>query len=300
MTWIIENIESPEAILQEWITEIQNTIWLWEKYLNIALEYLSWLWPKLVWAILILWIWFKIIWFLNKAISKAIDKTKLDPMIKTFSTSFISIILKILVFLSAAWVLWIQTTSFIALFTAAWVAVGMSLSGTLQNFAWWIIILAFRLYKIWDFVSIWWNEWTVKSIHIFHTIILTLDRKTLIIPNAQISNWIMINFSTEKERRLDVSVNISYDSDIDFVKEIFIKMLEKDERILTWEKFSTNVFINEFRENWILITLRFFVKSSDLMKTKWDIYENIIKTCKQNNINIPFPIREVYIQNKKD
>ena len=226
------------------------------------------------------------------------EKAKLDPMIKAFSLSFISIVLKISVFRSAASMLGFQTTSFVALFTAAWVAVGMSLSGTLQNFAWGIIILTFKLYKIWDYISIWWNEWTVKSIRIFHTIILTPDRKTLIVPNSQISNWTMINFSKEEIRRLDVSIWIWYDSDINFVKNIFMKILESDERILKTDDHNINIFVNELRDSAVLITMRFFVQSENLLKVKWEVYEKVLITCRENNITIPFPTTDIHLYNK--
>lgn len=313
MSWIIEktsilswtvnevkNIsENVSKITNTWNIEDLNTaLSIWEKYLKIILDYLSWLWPKLIWAILVLWIWFKIINILNKFIRKSFEKANIDPMIKTFSLSFVSIILKIMVILSAAWMLWVQTTSFIALLTAAWVAIGMSLSGTLQNFAWWIIILAFKLYKIWDFISIWWQEWTVKSIHIFHTILLTLDRKVIIVPNSQISNWTMINFSAEEIRRQDINIGVAYDTDIDFAKKVLLEMAESDKRILNNDDYKINIFVNVLWDSAVTLTIRFFVKTEDLLAVKWDINENILKTCIKNWINIPFPQRDIHIYNK--
>lgn len=329
MTWIIEKISNSSWIISEtresssWtiveikniipnISEIKNdavkeiteTISIWDKYLKIIVDYLNWMWPKLIWAILVLIIWFKIINFLNKIITKYLEKTKLDPMVKTFSISFVSIILKIMVFLSAAWMLWVETTSFLALFTAAWVAIWMSLSWTLQNFAWGMIILAFKLYKIWDFVSIWWNEWTVKWIHIFHTVIITLDRKTVIIPNSQISNWTMINFSTEEIRRLDMSFWVDYKNDINLVKKVLIKVAESNEKILKDDeheeekKYEIIAFVNELRESCVWMTLRFFVNNSDLIEVKQVLFEEILKACKENNIKIAHPIREIFTYEK--
>lgn len=294
MTWITEKTTG-SWLLNDSINSVVSTS---EKYLNILIEYAKDFFPRLLWAILALWIGFKIIWLLNNVIKRSMEKARIDPMIKAFSLSFISIILKISVFLSAASMLGFQTTSFVALFTAAWVAVGMSLSGTLQNFAWGIIILTFKLYKIWDYISIWWNEWTVKSIRIFHTIILTPDRKTLIVPNSQISNWTMINFSKEKIRRLDVSIWIWYDSDINFVKNIFMKILESDERILKTDDHNINIFVNELRDSAVLITMRFFVQSENLLKVKWEVYEKVLTTCRENNITIPFPTTDIHLYNK--
>lgn len=218
------------------------------------------------------------------------DKSSLDPMLKTFLLSFIWITLKILIILTAVWTLWVKTTSFIALFTAAWVAIWMSLSGTLQNFAGGMIILAFRLYKIWDYISIWGFEWTVKSIHIFHTIVLTLDRKTIIFPNSKISNWTMINFSTEKIRRMDLNLNIWYNEDLEFVKKVIKEVFLKDERILIDEDkdFDLNIFVNEIKWSGIMLTVRYFVESKLLLKVKSEIYEKVLVACKENNIDLSY------------
>ncbi|PZM86680.1 mechanosensitive ion channel family protein [Candidatus Gracilibacteria bacterium] len=280
------------------IEDLNTALSIGEKYLKIILDYLSGLWPKLIGAILVLWIGFKIINILNKFIRKSFEKANIDPMIKTFSLSFVSIILKIMVILSAAGMLGVQTTSFIALLTAAGVAIGMSLSSTLQNFAGGIIILAFKLYKIGDFISIGGQEGTVKSIHIFHTILLTLDRKVIIVPNSQISNGTMINFSAEIIRRQDINVGVAYDTDIDFAKKVLLEMAESDKRILNNDEYKINIFVNVLGDSAVTLTIRFFVKTEDLLAVKWDINENILKTCIKNGINIPFPQRDIHIYNK--
>lgn len=298
-TWTLDTIVTNISSISNWsIKEISETVWILEKYFKVSMDYLGTMWPKFVWAILVLWIWFKIINFLNKGIDKAMEKAKIDPMIKTFLSSFLSVLLKIMVILTAVWMLGIQTTSFLALFTAAWVAIWMSLSWTLQNFAWGIIILIFKLYQIWDFISIWNNSWTVKSIHIFHTIIITPDKKTIIIPNSQISNWAMTNFNVEPVRRLDVLVWVDYDSDIDFVREIFTKITEEDSRILKSEDYQTSIFVSELLDSSVQITVRCFVNCWDLFAVKWDLNEKILNSCRKNNIKIPFPQRDVHIYNK--
>lgn len=303
MTWIIEKIESKTWAIKNltWvdisnsIDKIEKNLNIWDKYFDSFLDFFSAFWPKLLWAILVLWIWFKIVNFLNKIIKKAMDRSHIDPLLKTFLNSFLWIILKILIVLSAVSMLWVETTSFIALFTAAWVAIWMSLSGTLQNFAWWMIILAFKLYKIWDYISIWWNEWTVKSIHMFHTIIVTIDKKTIIIPNSQISNWMMINFSTEPVRRIDTDIEVAYETDIDFAKKVFKEVAEKNEKILKDEEkeYDIIVFINEIWQDGIKLTIRYYVEKKDLLEVKRAMKEEILKSCKENNINIPFPTMEI-------
>ena len=108
----------------------------------------------------------------------------------------------------------------------------------------------------------------------------------------------MINFSKEEIRRLDVSIWIWYDSDINFVKNIFMKILESDERILKTDDHNINIFVNELRDSAVLITMRFFVQSENLLKVKWEVYEKVLITCRKNNITIPFPTTDIHLYNK--
>lgn len=266
-------------------------------YINYLVDFLVKFGPKLIWALIILWIWFKIINIINKAINKIMAKANWDPMLESFLSSLISITLKILVFIIAAWVLWVQTTSLIAILTAAWFAVGMALSWTLQNFAWGVMILILKPFKIWDYVEISWKGWTITQIWIFNTTLLTPDKKTIIIPNSDISNWTITNYSSEPKRRVDLQIWIWYWDDIKLTKETLEKIAKSEKRII-YDDWVT-IAIAELWDNAVIFNFRFFVKSEDYWPVRWDILEEIKITFDKKGISFPFPQRDVHIYNEK-
>lgn len=267
-----------------------------EKYINLLLDFAASFTPKLIGAILVLWIWFKIVNLINKAMQKVMDKAAWDEMLESFIQSLTSIILKVLVFIAAAWVLWVETSSFVAMIAAAGLAIGMALSGTLQNFAGWVMILLLKPFKKWDFIEASWFSWTVKQIHIFNTILETPDKKIIIIPNSDISNASMINYSQNK-RRVDLQIGVSYWDDIDKVKEILKEIAESDERIIIED--GLTIMLNELWDNAVIFNYRFFVKWSDYWAVRWDILENVKKTFDKKWISFPFPQRDIHIYNEK-
>lgn len=280
------------------IGEITNTsINFSEKYMDLIINYAIWLVPKILWAIFVLWVWFKIVNILNRGVKAFMDKANWDEMLESFIISLSSIILKMLVIITAAWVLWVQTSSFVAMLAAAWLAIGMALSWTLQNFAWWVMILLLKPYKIWDYIEIGWFNWTVKEINIFNTILLTPDKKTVIIPNADISNWAMINYSTQPKRRVDLQIGVSYTDNLDLVKKTLEEIAKKDERII--QKDWLTISLVELWDNAVIFNYRFFVKAKDYWNVRWDILENVKNTFDKKWINFPFPQRDIHLYNEK-
>ena len=234
---------------------------------------------------------------IEKAIEKVLEKQKIIPMLRSFILSLSNIILKVIVLISAAGILGVQTSSFVAMLAAAGFAVGMALSGTLQNFAGWVMILFLRPFRIGHYIEAAWYAGTVKEISIFNTILLTPDKKRVIIPNSDISNWSMINYSAEPKRRIDFVIWVSYDDDIDKVRKTLEEILAKDERILQNEDITIGVL--ELWDNSVNFACRFFVKSSDYWPTRFDILENIKKTFDKKKISFPFPQRDVHLYNEK-
>lgn len=279
------------------ITKITNwSLENYEKYADIIIEWILSFWPKVLGAIFVLWIWFKIVNMANRALNKVMDKANLDPMLESFISSLLVILLKVLIVISAAWIVWVETTSFIAMLAAAWLAIGMALSWTLQNFAWWVMILLLKPYKIWDFIDTAWFAGTVDKIQIFNTILITLDKKTIIIPNSDIINKSITNFSSEPVRRVDLVIWVSYSDDIDLVKETLKEIALSEPRIL--ENETINITMANLWDSSVDFNFRFFVNSSDYWPTRWDILEKIKKTFDEKGISFPFPHREVYINNK--
>ena len=279
-------------------TKVTELMWidLWN-YTDIAINWIMSYTPKVIGAILVLWIGFKIINIIEKWIGKVMDKQKLSPMLKSFVISLSSMLLKIMVIIAAAWMMWVQTSSFIAMLAAAWFAIGMALSGTLQNFAGWIMILLLKPFKIWHYVEIGWYAWSVKDIWIFNTTLLTPDKKRVIIPNTDIANWSMINYSSEPKRRVDFVICVSYDDNIDKVKKTLLEIAEADERILQNE--GITIWLIELWDNSVNFNYRFFVKSTDYWQTKYDILETVKKTFDKKSISFPFPQRDVHLYNEK-
>lgn len=156
----------------------------------------------------------------------------LDKSLGLFIISVVKIVLYFILIVTIIGILGIETSSFLALFASAGVAIGMALSGTLQNFAGGVLILLLKPYKIGDFIEIPEYSGTVKEIQIFHTIINTFDNKTIIIPNGGLSTGSIINWSREDYRRVDWTISISYGDDVDKAREVILDLFSKDERIV--------------------------------------------------------------------
>ena len=278
--------------------DLNNILWIdVSKYFDILIQWSMSYIPKIIGAILVLWIGFKIIKVIEKWITKLMNKQKFAPMLKSFVTSLSNILLKIMVIIAAAWVLGVQTSSFVAMLAAAWFAIGMALSGTLQNFAGWVMILLLKPFKIWHYVEIWWYAWSIKEIWIFNTTLLTPDKKRIIIPNSDIANGSMINYSAEPKRRVDFVIWVSYEDNIDKVKKTLLEIAEAEEKVLQNEEIT--IWLIELADNSVNFNFRFFVKSEDYWNTKYNILETIKKTFDKKKISFPFPQRDLHLYNEK-
>ncbi len=268
-------------------------------YVNIAIDYsISYL-PKIIWSLIILYIWFKIVKYIERLIEKILQKQRITPMLRWFILSLINISLKIFVIIIAAWVLWVQTSSFVAMLAAAGFAIGMALSGTLQNIAGWIMILLLKPFKIWDFIEVSWHSWTVRKTNIFNTELNTPDKKKIIIPNGDIANGSLVNYSSEIKRRVDLVIWVSYSDNIDKVKGILRDIAESDERILNDKDNDITIWLIELADNSVNFAFRFYVWKWDYWPTKFDVLEKIKKTFDKEKVNFPFPQRDVHIYNEK-
>jgi len=268
-----------------------------EKYYDLIITGVMSYAPKVIWAILVLWIWFKVVNKLRDLVLKIMSKQKLDPMLKSFLTSLMTWVLKVLVIIAAAGMLGVQTSSFIAMLAAAGLAIGMALSGTLQNFAGWVMILLFKPFKAWNWVEIWGFAGSVTKIEIFNTILLTWDKKTIIIPNSEVTNSSMVNYSHEPKRRIDLEVGISYTDSIDLAKETLAEIAKNDEKVL--QKEDVTIWVKSLWDNAVILVFRPFVKSDDYWPTYFRLNETIKKTFDKKGLNFPFPQRDVHMYNEE-
>ena len=187
---------------------------------------------KLIVFILGLYIGMKIIRNAVSLIKKGLNKQHFDKTLTKFLMSIVEIVLKVLLILSLIQYIGIPTTSFVAILASAGLAIGLALSGTLQNFAGGAMLLALRPFKVGDYVELAGYAGTVESIQIFSTILTTPDNKKVIIPNAECSNSSMINYSSTGKRRVDLTIGIGYNDDIDKAKRVLRSIMEDNKKVI--------------------------------------------------------------------
>ncbi len=271
-------MEKYEAII-EWIKELILTYGI-----------------KLITAVIILIIGFRLARWLVKLSEKMMEKRGVDQTIRSFLLSLISIGLKILVIISVLSIAGIETTSFAAILAAAGLAVGMALSGTLQNFAGGVMISIFKPFEQGDLIEAKGFLGIVKEVQIFNTILLTLDNRTIIIPNAELSSSPLTNYSGEPQRRVDLTFGIGYDDDIDHAKKVLWDLIRKDERIL--KEPAPFVAVGELADSSVNFTVRLWVDANDYWGVYFDFTENVKKAFDRENINIPYPQTDVHLYQK--
>lgn len=187
---------------------------------------------KLVIAILVFYVGRFIIRKLFKVVHSLMTNRKMDASLTTFVLSLVNIILYFILIITIVGILGIETSSFLALFASAGVAIGMALSGTLQNFAGGVLILLLKPYKVGDYIETQGYTGTVKSIQIFNTIINTIDNKAIIIPNGMLSTSTINNYSLEQYRRVDWTVALSYGTDYQAAHDAIMAILKSDDRVV--------------------------------------------------------------------
>ena len=191
----------------------------------------------------------------------------------------------------------VEMTSFIALLAAAGIAIGMALSGTLQNFAGGVVILLFRPFKVGDFVEMQGYMGTVKEIQIFSTILKTPDNKTIYVPNGPISSGSLTNFTTEPIRRVDWTFGIAYGDDVDKARAVINKLLDEDQRVLAEPE--RLIAVSSLGDSSVNLVVRAWVNSPDYWDMFFDMNEKVYKTFAKEGINIPFPQMDVHLKGKQ-
>ncbi|WP_425545670.1 mechanosensitive ion channel family protein [Kangiella japonica] len=249
--------------------------------------------PKLAVALVILIIGLILIKVLLGAMKKMFTIKNFDTTLQSFLLSFTGILLKIILGITVISTMGVQMTTFVALLGAAGLAIGMALSGTLQNFAGGVMLLIFRHYKVGDWVEMQGYSGTVKEIQIFNTILKTPDNKIIIIPNSPISSDSLVNYSAEPKRRVDFKLGIGYDDDIDQAKKVILDVIKADERV--HKDPEPFIAVAELADSSVNFTLRVWVDSGDYWPVYWHNLEAIKKALDSNGISIPYPQRDVHL-----
>ena len=266
---------------------IDNLGWLKDKVIEYGIALIS--------AVAIIVIGFWLVKRIKKIMAKFFIKKDFDPSLETFLMSLASIALRILVIITALSQLGIEMTSFVALLGAAGLAIGMAFSGTLSNLAGGVMILFFKPYKVGDYIEAQGEIGHVKELQIFNTILITLDNKTVIIPNGPLANGNMTNYSTQTNRRVDFVVGIAYGDSYDTAKETLLKFVKEDPRIMDEE--DNFIGLGELADSSVNLTLRVWCKTEDYWGVFFTMNERIYKEFGDRGLNIPFPQMDVHVKN---
>jgi small conductance mechanosensitive channel len=248
---------------------------------------------NLIVALLVYIIGSWIIKWINKLFKKMLKKSKVDPSLYSFLTSIVSVVCWLLLAIVIISILGIETSSFIALFASAGVAIGLALSGTLQNFAGGVMILLFKPYKVGDYIEAQGYQGTVKEIQIFNTIIRTNDAQTIIIPNGEMSTKSLKNYSTEKYRRVDLDFHFAYGGDLDEVKKAIREIQAKSPLIIQGPVEDSEVVaepwvgLTELAEKGVVVNTRTWCLGSDYWTVYFYMNETVYQQLKERGFMFP-------------
>lgn len=233
---------------------------------------------------------------LYRLVKKILTKRQADPSIASFVLSGVQIVLYFLLIIVVVGIMGIETSSFIALFASAGVAVGMALSGTLQNFAGGVLILCLRPYRVGDFIEAQGFAGTVKEIQLFNTLITTPDNKTIIIPNGPLFTGSINNYSRQPYRRIDWDIDVAYGTDFAQARQTIADLLADDPRVIKGdENRPIDILLKSLNDSSITITVRAWADNADYWPLFFAFNEQVYKALPQNGIHFPFPQLDVHM-----
>ena len=263
-----------------------------EKYFDEIVDLIVLYGASVLLAIIVLIIGLWVIKRLGKLMGKAMNKRNLDPSLQPFLLSIVGALLRIMLIISVASMIGIEMTSFVAVLGAAGLAVGLALQGSLSNFAGGVLILILKPFRVGDFIEAEGYSGTVREIQIFYTYLTTVQNQEIVIPNGDLSNNPIKNYSYHPTRRLDMTFGIGYSDDIDKAKSILFDIIKGDERVLTDPE--PIIFIEALADSSVNFHVRAWANRSDF----WDIHnglnEKVKKAFDKAGIGIPFPQMDVH------
>ncbi len=267
---------------------VDYLVGLSEAWLPVVLQYGS----KVLLALITLLIGWWLINTLTARVGALLRRRQVDPTLHGFVGSLAGIVFKVLLLVSVASMIGVETTSFIAAIGAAGLAIGLALQGSLANFAGGVLILLFRPFRVGEWIEAQGVSGTVHSIQIFHTVLKTGDNKTVVVPNGSLSNGHITNFSREPQRRAEISVGIDYSSDIKLARRILLEIAE-DSRVLRDPE--PVVVVTALGDNAVTLVLRVWAATADVGAVTADFMELAKERLMAAGIGIPFPQRVVHL-----
>lgn len=291
--------EADAQVAGDAASEAAEQLGIIREYANNILDWFMSKLGSLAIAIIFMVICFKLVKMLTKFLKKTFEKTNLDVSVAGFFLSAIKILMNFLVVLTAASIVGFQITSFITLLGTAGVTLGLALQGSLSNLAGGVLILILKPFHVGDYIIE--NhtkcEGTVVSIDIFYTKLVTVDNKSIVIPNGNISNTSLINVTEREKRRVDIAFSVSYDSDLDKVKQVVLDIVKQVDGFR--ENDAVDLYIDNFGDSGIEMYVRFFVDIDKFFPAKWETMWNIKKAFDENDIEIPYNKMDVNILEQK-
>lgn len=249
--------------------------------------------PNIVLAIVVLIVGWIFINVLLKMIRRIMVRRHTDPSLIPFILTLINIALKVLLVVTVISMVGVEVTSFVAMIGAAGLAIGLALQGTLQNFAGGVIILLIKPFKAGDFIETIGHTGIVTEIHIFNTYLKTVDNKTVIIPNGQLANSSMINYTNEPTRRVDWTFSISYGDSAKLAREVLTELIEVDKRIKTNP--APFIGLNQLADSSVNFVVRVWVDTPDYWDVYFEMNENVYNRFAERGLRIPFPQLDVHV-----
>lgn len=276
-----------------------------EKLMNLDMqEMMSHLAEQAIWVfvkiLIALAFYFVGRWLIRRILrllDRVFERKEVDISIRPFIRNTASVVMILVLVLVVVQTLGVNVTSLIAIFSAATLAIGMALSGTAQNFAGGVMILAVKPYRVGDYITAQGQSGTVQEIKLFSTVITTVDNQTIYIPNNVIATGIIDNYSTATTRRTDWSLTLSYGDDVEVARRVILEMLSADERIL--KEPAPVVWLNALEDSCIRLTVRAWVKNSDLWEVFFEYNERFYKELPKAGLRFPFPQLDIHVKNEK-
>ncbi|MBE6190717.1 MAG: mechanosensitive ion channel [Rikenellaceae bacterium] len=276
-----------------------------EKLMNLDMqEMMSHLAEQAIWVfvkiLIALAFYFVGRWLIRRILrlmDRMFERKEVDISIRPFIRNTASVVMILVLALVVVQTLGVNVTSLIAIFSAATLAIGMALSGTAQNFAGGVMILAVKPYRVGDYITAQGQSGTVQEIKLFSTVITTVDNQTIYIPNNVIATGIIDNYSTATTRRTDWSLALSYGDDVEVARRVILEMLSADERIL--KEPAPVVWLNALEDSCIRLTVRAWVKNSDLWEVFFEYNERFYKELPKAGLRFPFPQLDIHVKNEK-
>ena len=265
--------------------------------LSDVISYITQFGKNVIVAIIVYFVGRFVIKYAIKALRTVTQKRNVEASLTSFLNCLISISLNLLLAIIIIGILGIDTSSFLAVFASAGIAVGMALSGTLQNFAGGVLILMLKPYKVGDFIEAQGFAGTVREIQIFNTVLTTPDNQTIIIPNGPLATGSLKNSTKASTRRIDIDVEVAYGTDPDEVRKVLTDIISADNRIITEGAYAPIIPMTTMSTSSIIFQMRMWAAAKDYWNVKFETTEKVYKELTESGIEIPFPQMDVHIKN---